>query len=81
MKILTLKKQRQIAATLADIAEAFVKCCACVPYEVLSQAGDTIMEGLADVANDVGGIWAMEAVGVRIHEQCIEEEKDNAQDT
>lgn len=81
MKILTCKKQRQIVATLADIAEAFVKCCACLPYEALSQAGDTVMEGLADIANDVGGIWAMEAVSERIHEQCTGEANGDAQDT
>ena len=81
MKILTLKKQRQIVATLADIAEAFVKCCACMPYEVLSQSCDTIMEGIADIANDIAGIRAMEAVGERIHEQCTVEANGDAQDT
>jgi len=70
MKILTKNEQEKMTRCLADMAEAFVKVCAFVPTNEFPPLCETIMEGLADVANGIGGIKAMEVVSKRIRANC-----------
>lgn len=70
MKILTRNEQRQIVSILADMAETFVQMSKYVPNDEFPPMCETIMEGIADVADGVGGIWAMESVSKRIRACC-----------
>lgn len=71
MKILTRNKQEELAYHLADMAEAFIKVCHFVPTNEFPLLCETIMESLADVADGVGGIQAMNVVSKRIRANCI----------
>lgn len=71
MKILTKNEQEKMTRCLADMAEAFVKVCGFVPANEFPPLCETIMDGLADVADVIGGIEAMEVVSKRIRANCV----------
>ena len=70
MKILTKKQQKKIVSTLADMFAALLDMTEEFKEGADLSYGEVITEGVVDIANDIGGAWAMGRVKmeVGIHE-------------
>lgn len=62
MKVLPKRKQLMILSILARIAEAFTELSGHVPDDKFSVLYKVVLDGIADVANLVGGIEGLETV-------------------